>query len=376
MSELKVPVVKIETVVNHPNADRLDLVIIAGWQCVAARDQFKVGDPAIYIPIDSVLSESLEAHLFANSKIKLNGRRVKTIKIRSAISQGMLVKPETLPNVYLLNGLPQEGDDVGELLGITKYEPPDVGGPAISLGPGKAKIKKRDNPNFPKFTDLQNIKWYPDLFQEGEPIVITEKIHGTNFRAGHTKYNADSWWKKALQFVGLAPKYEFCWGSRKVQLQSKGYKGWYAQEDSAGNVYREAVVKYDIQKRLHPGEIVFGEVYGSKIQKGYTYGCGIGERGLVIFDVMIDGEWLDPRAVQMFCNARGLLAVPVLYDGPYCKEVVEKTTSGMSVLDPRQKVREGCVVRSLLEANVEYFGRKMLKSISSEYLLGDQTDFH
>jgi hypothetical protein len=65
---------------NHPNADRLDLCTIAGWQCVTQRDAYKVGDLAIYIPIDSILPKEVEDALFGlEAKVKLSKYRVKRL---------------------------------------------------------------------------------------------------------------------------------------------------------------------------------------------------------------------------------------------------------------------------------------------------------
>ena len=96
MSTLKVEIVKIDKVEHHPNADRLDLLTIKGWQVVAGRDNYEEGDLAIYFPIDSVLPPIVKSRLFPpDSKITLTNNRIRTIKIRGAISQGMLAKPRT-----------------------------------------------------------------------------------------------------------------------------------------------------------------------------------------------------------------------------------------------------------------------------------------
>ncbi len=379
MSTFKVPLVKIQTVEKHPKADRLDVVTIEGWQCVTGRGQFKIGDVAVYVPIDSVLPAKLEAQIFKDSKMNRDGSgRIKTVRIREVISQGMLLKPE---EVGIASGILDR--DYGPELGITKYEPPE---PSFSHmpGQGRAKLTRRDNPLFPKFTDLENVKWYPKLFKEGELVVLTEKIHGTNWRASMLPYDASTPWRRFLQKTGLAPRFELCWGSRQQQLQNKqaAKGGWFAK--TIGKcIYKEAVDKYGINKILAPGETVFGEVYGAKVQKGYTYGTGEGERRLVIFDVykIVDfetgkGRWLDPLEVQRWCEDRGLPAVPVLYIGAFNEETLKSVTAGTSVMSSEQAVREGVVIRSLQEAKVAHFGRHMLKSINPEYLLKDQTEFH
>jgi hypothetical protein len=79
--------------------------------------------------------------------------------------------------------------------------------------------------------------------------------------------------------------------------------------------------------------------------------------------------------VESFAKDRGFEFVPVLYKGPYSKEVVDHCTKGPSVFDPNTKVREGCVVKSRYNYDVEQ-NKNCLKSINPDYLAGDQTDFH
>lgn len=366
MSSFAVEIVEIDDVKPHPNADRLDLISVKGWSCVAQKGRFVPGDLAVYIPIDSILPESLETKIFgADSKVRLNNHRVRTIKLRGAISQGMVLTPQDV-------GLDPHavGSDVTKTLGITKYEPP------VSLSPqsnAPQAGKKQTNPNFRKYTGIENAKNYPNVFEVGEQVVVTEKIHGTNFRAGWVKFHADTWWKKIKAFLGVAPKWDFVYGSHNVQLQNTVlYKGAY---NEACNVYAEAVKKYRLKDLLAPGEVIYGEIYGDGIQKGYTYGCEKGVRKFVAFDIMRDDKWLDHRDFLVTCAQMNLPVVPILYAGPYSALLTKKLVDGDSVLAPTQKVREGVVVRPLSEETT-YMGRKILKFISDEYLLRDNSEFH
>src|SRR5574340_1044228 len=95
MSTLKVEICEIKSVEPHTNADRLEMVQVLGWFCVTGKGNFKPGDKCIYFPIDSILPESVETTLFGpDSKIKLSKSRIRTIKIRGNISQGMVCTPE------------------------------------------------------------------------------------------------------------------------------------------------------------------------------------------------------------------------------------------------------------------------------------------
>ena len=368
MSELKVEVVEIRDVVNHPNADRLDIAMISGWACIVGRGQFRAGDHAVYIPIDALLSEATESIIFADSKIKLHNHRVRTIKLRGQISQGLLVDFKKFPD---LADLPV-GTDVAYELGITKFEPPEPEFQSFGA-PGQPGKKRKQNPLFHKYTDISNIKHYHDTLREGEPVVMTCKIHGTSARFGCLPTATDTIWKKIKKFLHLLPEFETVYGSRNVQLQNRIVKGHtYYKKD----VYYETLIKYSLESKLCPHEVVYGEIYGGGIQKNYTYDCGPEERRFVVYDVEDKGRWLNHDELVLWCSHRGLPMVPILYEGPFSQEALDAATNGPSVLAPSQKVREGCVVRPV-EERMGTCGRVVLKSVSPDYLLDlDNSDFH
>jgi len=360
-----VEVSTIEAVWPHPNADRLDIVKVKGWECVTGRGNFKVGDTCIYIPIDSVLPPEREALLFPEgSKVKLTKSRVKTVKIRGCVSQGMCVKPIDMGVWQTL----KVGQDLAGELRITKYEPPRKAATGTNV---LRKVKGHDNPYFRKYTDLENIKNYPDVIKPGELVVVTEKIHGTNFRAGWVPYVAHTWWQKLKAWAGFAPEWEFVFGSRNVQLQTRG-KIFYDTD-----VYSEAVAKYDLKNKIPRGFVVFGEIYGSGIQPGYDYGCAPGEHKLVLFDIEhVYGNttgypgYLEHADAVNCLAGFGLPMVPTVYEGPHDPNLVKLLATGPSVLAPSQAVREGVVVRTASHAG----GRKILKVINDAYLLSKHAD--
>jgi RNA ligase (TIGR02306 family) len=378
MSTFKVPLTRVREVLPHDNADRLEVVKVYDWLVVTGKGNFKPGDRVVYIPVDSILPQELEDKLFpAGSKIKLDKHRVKSIKIRGHISQGMVVAADEILGGY---GKPvAEESDVAPLMGITKYEPPSWSLPTKMMP--RAKPKKT-NPNFGKYTDIENFKWYDRVFQDNERVYISEKLHGTSFRAGWFKNEPTTLWKKVLKFLRILPEWEFCWGSRTVQIQCKLYHKGYYDED----VYTKMVRQYDLKNRIPKGYAVYGEIVGDGIQKGYTYGCGPGEHKLYVYDVQHNGHWLNyevndespelpsttfPAAVDAFC----LTPVPCLYVGPFKREVVDYFRDGDSKIGD-QKVREGIIIKPVHEATAAC-GRKVLKAISDAYYLkADNTDFH
>lgn len=368
MSSFKVELCLVTSVEAHPNADKLEIVKLKNkdWQCVSAKGNIFLGDLVIYFPIDSLLPQELEAKIFGpNSKVKLTGSRIKTIKLRGAISQGLILKPDNLFMDYsrVPSELLLEGGDWTEFLEVKKYETVEKGSP---LTKGKSSVQN-SNPNFRKYTGIENAKNYNNIFQEGEEVMVTCKIHGSNVRMGYVPYYASTWWQKVFSYLKLTPKYQFVYGSHNRQLQDKLlYKGYYQT-----NVYAEVVKNYKLKEILKPGEVVFGEVYGGSIQKGYSYDCKLGERKFIGFEVMVDDKYLSPLEAKKWFEVRQLPFVPVLYTGPFNKEKIMALRDGPSVLAPSQKVREGVVVRALKEEHC-YIGRKILKFISDEYLLKNQ----
>ena len=364
MSTFKVSIEKVVKVDNHPNADKLDIIQVLGWNLITAKNNFKEGDLCIYFPIDSILSSLVEIKLFGEgSKIKLSNHRIRTIKLRGAISQGLAAKFDLFKDELTGMSL-KEGVDLTSKLDIKKYDPPTEITSSVQV---KKSTKKSPNTNFKKYTDIENYKNYTNVFSDNDDVVVTEKIHGSNWRAGKVKTEATTLWKKVLKFLRLLPKYEFVIGSHNIQLQDKIiYKGYYDK-----NVYSEMIAKYKIKDILKEGYVMYGEVYGDGIQKGYTYGCDKGERRLVLFDVMKDGRYLNFDELKEYCINNNLQIVPLLYEGKFNADLIETLKKGQSILNSSQKVREGVVVKSFKEEQC-YCGRKILKFINDEYLLKNQ----
>ena len=378
MSECITKVEKIKSIEPHPNADRLELAKVRGWLCVVPKGVYSVGDLCVYIPIDSVLPQALEEELFSNAKVKLNKGRIKTIRLRGAISQGLIANPETIfeflgnrgKHIKLVEGL-----DITEALGIKKYEPAL---PKFQQFRGMRATKKQVNPHFGKYTDLQNIKNYDELFKPEDDVVVTEKIHGTNFRAGWVPFYADTFWKKIKKLLFLTPKWEFVYGSHNVQLQGKHQQVYYDT-----NVYYKTVKQYDLQKVIPKGYVIYGEIYGDGIQKGYSYGLRQ-ETKLVVFDIKSfhekedsqNGKYISYDNMLAACAGMKLRMAPLMFSGKFKDVDLEKLYEGPSELSDSQLVKEGVVICSVTETQT-HMGRKKLKCINPEYLLNkSNTDFH
>ena len=354
MSSLIVEVCRIEDIIKHPNADRLSIVRVKNWNCIVGLDQYKIGDLVVFIPPDCILPQTLiEEHEL--EYLKHDGR-TRTVKLRGAISQGLVL---SLPEGRKW----KEGDEAADFLGITKWEPPE---PKYFV-PQKKTSKKKINPNFDKYTEIENIKNYPDVFNDEDVVVITEKIHGCNARYGNLEISVSGnqplldrvylWIKKNV----FKQTHEFVYGSHNVQITFNSNRNSFYGED----VWGEVAKRYDFANNIPEGCIIYGEIYGEGIQD-LTY--GVNGTDIAIFDIKKDGQYIPWNEVVFFCARHGWKTVPELYIGYYKDNILKQCTEGKSEFCPSQ-IREGCVAKCLNEDTDPTIGRKILKSVSETYLL-------
>lgn len=358
MSSLICKVTEIYSLDVHPNADRLEIATVenqGGWKCIVEKNKYVVGQKIIFIPPDSIIPQGMiEKYELTYMK---NGGRIQTVKLRGVISQGLILPCP--------KGYEKVGTDVSKTLGITKWQPPE---PNFSFG-GNQVSKKKINPLFDRYTEIENIKNFSKVFSENDKVVMLEKIHGTNARFGNIPigtnkmgsflYRIVSWFKKNI----LKHEFEFVYGSHNVQKSGSDNPQHFYGEDVWGKVAK----KYDLANKLPNNLIFYGEVAGEGIQD-LTY--SLKQHELFIFDVkdVRTGKYLNWYDVEMLCNGLGLNHVPVLYEGLYSEDLRKQYTVGKSLIDGKT-IREGVVIKPVVEENDRKIGRKILKSVSEEYLL-------
>lgn len=390
MAEFEVKVVRIDSVTEHPNADRLTLVKIGGYTCIANKHEdgswrYQAGDLVVYIPENAVVPEWLLRKqdmwneekgigFLAGSK----GNRVKAIKLRGIFSEGILyaVKPQDEPSMgiyvmdFVRDGVEmetgvREGDDVGEKLGITKYEPEipaSMSGEVFNLG--RAPIK----------FDLEPIEKHLDLILPNEVVDFTEKLHGTCTGVS------------IIRGLNHPETFVAPWGSRDVVVWSKGLgsKGLVFKDNAANasNLYVQTYTAYfgandkfwdtiigrfmdEDYDELH----FVGETYGPGVQD-LSYGASKKEFRLFAIAVVKNREvlWLNQTAITFYAAAVGIPRVPILYTGPFNMEVMEEIRDGKTSLGG-DHIREGIVITPQLTRVDETFGVVRLKAVSPAYKL-------
>lgn len=321
MSTFRVEVVPV-VLEKHPNADSLSVVTVFDGYTVCVRTADWEGkDRGAYIPPDSIVPDT-EQFAFLEGKVKIKAK-----KLRGINSYGMLVPAPEGTEI---------GEDVAERLGILHYEP------ELS-SVVKAAMGNHESP--PPLNgviyDIEPWQKYRNAFNEGEEVVITEKIHGMNSR--------------------------FTFQEGKMYAGSHNH--WVKEGDNVFWRILDLVPWIRVFCQLNPNVILYGEIYGA-VQKGFNYGLDQKHPyGFRAFDVYADGRFLD------YDNALGAaksdFLVPVLYRGPYSHEIVESLMNGSSTIAGAEHIREGVVIKPVVERYIGRFsGRLILKAVSIDYLEG------
>jgi len=137
----------------------------------------------------------------------------------------------------------------------------------------------------------------------------------------------------------------------------------------------EALLKYlagNAQPHIND-VILFGELFGPGVQD-MTYGIPQGKIGFRIFDIMVNGRYLDWAEIHTLCVNYGVQIVPLLYIGPFDPTLVQEWTNGPTLMvdadknKSKFKGREGCVIAACKEDYDDILGRVIAKSVSADYL--------
>jgi RNA ligase (TIGR02306 family) len=308
----EVTIISITPAVNSDNLECIKFLEL-GWQAVAAKGLHNVGNKVLFIPAESLLPFELGETL--NVTNYLSKGRVRVTSLRGNRSEGIIV-PREIVEPYLPY--------------ILKWE--DL--PAVGMS-GDALAASKISPYMHRFYKMPNILNEPDLFEEGEELLYSEKIHGTNWRVGklphpqtevHTLYT----------------------GSHDVVLDVDSV-------NNDNNIY--VTTARAIQDHLPNGYLFFGEIAGPGIQKKLTYGKKISYN---MFAATKAGEYITKEELITICNENGLNVVDfkslIFNDIEQLRELSEGNS------EYADHIKEGCVFVSKNSPD------KMAKCFSSAYL--------
>ena len=346
-------------------ADRIELATILGWHVVVKKGEFNVGDKCVYIEIDSLLPEKPEFEFLREKKF-----RIKTMKVRGVISQGICF---TLAVVGLDEEKYKVGDDVTEILGVTKYDLDDD----ADL---EDKTSTKVNSKFIKF--IMRYKFFRNILGKkkkkcgGFPTEYISKTDETRIQSMPWVLERD-----CGQYYYACEKLDGSSGSfllvkRKFPHNIFGKKYEYivasrnriAPPDSS---YMKVSEKYHIEEVLksvakeHVASMVAiqGEVIGDKIQ-GNKY--KISGHQLYVFNLIIDSKLKNIHEMHDILDKYNMLIVPLVWEGQlnFTVDEVIEMSKGKSHLAKRN--REGLVFRKLSDPKVSF------KAINPEFLLEEK----
>jgi len=336
---------KIDNILPIAGADAIECAVVGGWKVVVKKGEYQAGDLGIYCEIDSWIPHSLAPFLSKGQHPRvfegIEGERLKTIKLRGQLSQGLLLPMGTIPKVLGVTYYPpdayQEGTDVSELLGIIKWEkvlPAQLAGQAKGNFP--TAIPKTDQER------VQNLVKEIALAQ-GDEFEVTEKLEGSS-----------------MTCYLMGDEFGVC--SRNLNLK-----------ETEGNSFWATARAEDIETKMRQLRVkstftdfaVQGELIGPGIQ-GNIYNLSKCEfRVFDVYDIRY-GEYLNPFTRNLLVGMMDLKHVPVI-DAEF---VLNTDVDGLlAMAESKSKLadvqREGLVFK-------QNDGGFTFKAISNAYLINEK----
>ena len=316
---------------DHPNADSLSVVRIDGFTVCVKTEDWEGIDRAVHITPDSIVDKTRQEFSFlASDKTASNDNkmRVKARKMRGVVSFGFLVP---LP----ADDPAEIGDDLADKLEVGHYDPP------IQVGNPNSNNMAAPPGYFTKY-DIDNMRKYNRMFKEGELVGVSEKIHGCFWRA--------------------------VFSSKQDKIYIGSRTNWKAETDLC--IWWRAFRLYpQIEQfcRDHPDIILNSECYGQVQNLKY------GKTGvdLAAFDIRNpDASWCSVDEFYDLCEHYKIPTAPCLaVNMPFNFDKIVEMSNGKSMVEGATNIREGCVVKPMIERTDDKIGRVILKMVGEDYML-------
>jgi len=361
MSTFKVELKKISKIYPHSNADKLELAQVEGmtYQFAIPKNVYKTQDELIYFPVDSLLPpEFVEQQGIANFLAGKN--RVKTVTLRGEISQGYVASIESIKRYLKVDSLPE---DLTTALGVIKYEPPEI---KTSTGNLVAR------PACVYYYDIEGCERFPHILDKlmDLPCMISEKLEGTNYwcSINPEKKITVGQHDNAIENIPDKPEHYFWSITRRQGFMEVLQQLSERFVDSTVTIRGEAI-----------GPGVQGNYYRFKTLTAF------------IFDIEVNAKAINYQELEGLLDEFKLnsMFVPVLSKGVTLREwlkgrTVAQASNGISCLNPTEstmqlytitqkdkdikKIREGIVIKPMVEQYEIGFGRLFLKQRDPIYL--------
>lgn len=353
MSRKLASIQKIWKIEPIEGADRLELAHVLGWQIVIKKDQFKEGDDAVYFEIDSFLPirpefEFLRANSYKKTDLMGEGFKLRTLKLRGQISQGLLMPMSEFPE--LTEAIYHVGDDVTDILGVRKWEIEEratTGGTIMGELP-------YDVPH----TDETRVQENPDLIQAfaGLEYYISTKMDGSSHSVSIDE--------NGFHVTGHNFEYKDDDTSSFYRLvKERGYK----------EKMELLMDRYEYQGEAIKTLTIQGELCAPGIQKNRLK---LAKPEWYVFTVRINGKRAGLTVMRNVCDALDMLTVPIEevgYDLPARYPTVEALLERADGEYPNGGKKEGIVIRPtepvfspLISASLS------MKVLNNKYLLKNE----
>lgn len=336
---------RIDEINPIPNADAIEVATVGGWRVVVKKGEFAVGDLAVYCEIDSWIPNQLAPFLSKGEPKEYNGvkgERLRTVKLRGQLSQGLLLPMDVIPKAHGVTYYPpdayQEGTDVTNELTIQKFEPPvpaQLAGEVLGMFP--SAVSKTDQERIQNLS-AELVTW------QGLEFEVTEKLDGTS----------------CTFYMDADQQLHVC--SRNLDLKYNPDNTLWRIADKnnvAEKMLAQGLTNYAIQGEV-VGEGIQGNKYNLKGQEFFVFD---------IYDV-VNGRYLPSAERILLCYSLGLCHAP--YGRPFGQffRVMEDTTvqqllnmaEDKSALN-RTTEREGLVFKCITDTSIHF------KAISNNFLL-------
>lgn len=333
MSTHVIEVVEIGDVIPHPDPEvtKMEITHVLGWQCCVGKDQFKKGDKAVYIEPDYLVPTDRPEFAFLRKEGR-SQERIRVRRLRGQLSQGLMISlPPEFKDATVGTNLITE-------LGIERYEPP---APKSTYG---NYVSAPSGLYLPKF-DVECYQRYNTVFVPGEPVVITEKIHGANARF---VYATDP---------NTGEQVQFC-GSRTNWMAEDDKNIWwmaYRQNPAIGEWCKQ-----------HPELVLYGEVFGQV--QDLKYGAKKNDIFFIAFAMLNKHAWVNYSEFSDLLKDSGVATAPLIYRGSFDEKMAYELAEGDSKWPNANHLAEGVVVIPEIERVDSTIGRVMLKIVSNRYL--------
>ena len=306
-------------------------VVDAGWPVVVKKGDFAVGELAIFFEIDSWVPHSLAPFLAKSSGPRMyngiQGERLRTVKLRGQISQGLLLPLLVAPGNW------SEGDDLTEVLGVQKWEP--------SIPAQLAGVMRGNFPPFLRKTDQERVQNLAGKINWDDEYEVSIKLDGSSMTI----------WRNGAD-----------WGvcSRNVDLKL----------DQAGNAFVDTALKItscgfgDWPENI----AIQGELMGPGIQGNRE---NLTECKFFAFNAwdIADQKYWPPVLARRLCTRLGINYVPVLHDSVRLVDIginsVQTALTAAEGPSMHAQTREGLVFKRT-------DGSDSFKAISNAFLLREK----